>query len=281
MRLPDYIIIGAMKCGTSTLAAQLGAQHRVFMTTPKEPNFFSDDPVFAKGINWYHSLFDGAKHGDLKGEASTHYTKLHDLPDTLPRLRATFNHSPRLIYLIRDPLARAVSHYIHEWTMGVITTDLASALDTHPALVDYGRYGMQLAPWVETFGTEAIHVDTLEAMYADPAALMLRIGHFLGRSDLRWKEDTGPQNVSSERLQRRALDGLLINNPVATMLRRKLIPQALRDKIKAGRQMKKRPEIGPDHIARLKAIFAEDRTILHALLPGRSDLDVAYQAVLS
>ncbi|MEM8580249.1 MAG: sulfotransferase, partial [Pseudomonadota bacterium] len=43
MRRPDYIVIGAMKCGTSTLAAQLGAQTGLFMTDPKEPNYFSDD----------------------------------------------------------------------------------------------------------------------------------------------------------------------------------------------------------------------------------------------
>ena len=66
MPLPDFVIIGAMKCGTSTLAAQLGAQDGVFMTTPKEPNFFSDDAVFAQGLPWYESLFEAAaeKHPD-------------------------------------------------------------------------------------------------------------------------------------------------------------------------------------------------------------------------
>ena len=45
--LPDFLIVGAMKCGTSTLQAQLALQDGIFMTTPKEPNFFSDDAVFA------------------------------------------------------------------------------------------------------------------------------------------------------------------------------------------------------------------------------------------
>ena len=61
MSLPDYIIIGAMKCGTSTLAAQLGMQDGMFMTTPKEPNFFSDDPIFDNGMDWYRALFTDAK----------------------------------------------------------------------------------------------------------------------------------------------------------------------------------------------------------------------------
>ena len=87
MALPDYLIIGAMKCGTSTLAVQLGAQPGLFMTTPKEPNFFSDDVIYSRGAAWYQALFDDAKPGDIKGEASTHYTKLPTHPDTLSRLR--------------------------------------------------------------------------------------------------------------------------------------------------------------------------------------------------
>ncbi|MDO5706469.1 MAG: sulfotransferase domain-containing protein, partial [Paracoccus sp. (in: a-proteobacteria)] len=117
MAMPDFLIIGAMKCGTSTLAAQLGAQTGIFVTTPKEPNFFSDDAEWARGIDWYRALFDGAAPGDLKGEASTHYTKLPNHPHTLERLRPHVP-APRLIYLIRNPLDRLVSHYIHEWTMG-------------------------------------------------------------------------------------------------------------------------------------------------------------------
>ena len=96
---PDYVLIGAMKCGTSTLAAQLGAQPGIFMTEPKEPNFFSDDANFAKGTDWYASLFAGAAGEDLTGEASTHYTKRPELPETVTRLKA---HVPqaKLVYML-------------------------------------------------------------------------------------------------------------------------------------------------------------------------------------
>ena len=68
MALPDFLIIGAMKCGTSTLQAQLAAQPGIFMTTPKEPNFFSDDAIYANGLGWYEDLFAGAGPDDRKGE---------------------------------------------------------------------------------------------------------------------------------------------------------------------------------------------------------------------
>jgi hypothetical protein len=88
MSRPDFLIIGAMKSGTSTLAAQLSEQAGIFMTTPKEPNFFSDDDVYAQGLPWYAALFDAAEPGDIKGEASTHYTKRPTYPETLARAQA-------------------------------------------------------------------------------------------------------------------------------------------------------------------------------------------------
>ena len=51
-RRPEFLIIGAMKSGTTTLQVQLASQPGIFMTTPKEPNFFSDDDVFARGMAW-------------------------------------------------------------------------------------------------------------------------------------------------------------------------------------------------------------------------------------
>ena len=59
-RLPDFIVMGAMKCATSTLHEQLAAQPGFFMSKPKEPNFFSDDEIYARGLDWYRSLFAGS-----------------------------------------------------------------------------------------------------------------------------------------------------------------------------------------------------------------------------
>jgi hypothetical protein len=275
MALPDFVIIGAMKCGTTTLASQLGAQPGIFMSTPKEPNFFSDDEVYAQGVGWYRRLFDPAPAGTLRGEASTHYTKLPTYPETTTRLSETLE-EPKLIYLIRDPMARAVSHYIHEWTQGVISSDLETALDTHPEIISYGCYGMQIAPWVEIYGSDRILVSSMEAMQQDPQALMDRIGAFLGRDGFTWQADMGPENVSSERVRKMPMQRLLIDNPLATFLRRTLVPQGLRDRIKESRQMKTRPKLSPAAETRLARIFAEDRDRLMAMFPDQPDLALSY-----
>jgi hypothetical protein len=152
MALPDCLIIGAMKCGTSTLAAQLGAQDGMFMTTPKEPNFFSDDAVHARGLAWYERLFAEAAPGAVKGEASTHYTKLPTNPRTVARMRAVLA-LPRLVYMVRDPVDRAVSHYMHGWTEGQMGDDPVAAFENHPELVDYGLYARQLAPFIDAYAS--------------------------------------------------------------------------------------------------------------------------------
>ena len=213
MPLPDFIIIGAMKCGTSTLATQLGLQDGVFITTPKEPNFFSDDPVHARGLGWYSSLFDAAASGDLKGEASTHYTKLATHPDAAARMAAVLD-NPKLVYLIRDPVARLVSHYMHEWSMGMIRGPLDAALDDHPELVDYSLYARQIGPYVTHFGAERIHVISLETMQAAPQKTLEDVCAHLGYDGRPvWQADHGRENASAERVRRFPFHGLVFDNP--------------------------------------------------------------------
>ncbi len=274
--VPDFLIIGAMKCGTSTLQAQLAVQRSIFMTTPKEPNFFSDDDIFAQGQDWYGALFAGAAPGDLKGEASTHYTKLPTHPDTVARLSAAVP-APRLIYVIRDPVARAVSHYIHEWSEGRMGRDPVAAFDQHRELVDYGRYAMQLAPYIAAFGAAAILLTSLEQLRADPDGELARIGAHIGaQHPLIWDHNQQAQNVSAERVRRLPLHGLLVDNPVATALRRTLVPKSIRERIRKTRTHGERPELPTTLRAELEAVFLEDRALMADIFPDHPALDLCY-----
>ena len=279
MPLPDFVIIGAMKCGTSTLATQLGMQDGIFITTPKEPNFFSDDPIHAQGLEWYERLFDAAAPEDLKGEASTHYTKLATHPEAAARMATVLN-DPKLIYLLRDPVDRLVSHFMHEWSMGTMHGPLDAAIDRHPELVDYSLYARQLAPYVARFEADAIHVTSLETMQAAPQRTLEEICAFLGydRQPV-WQTDHGRENASSERIRRFPLHGLIFGNSVATALRRRLVPQGVRDRIKRTRQMRTRPELPIGRRRRLEALFAADLDQLRALFPDRPDLARSYPFV--
>ncbi|WP_254054571.1 sulfotransferase [Roseovarius sp. EL26] len=276
---PDFVIIGAMKCGTSTLATQLGQQDGIFMTDPKEPNFFSDNDQYARGREYYQELFTPALPNDIKGEASTHYTKLPTYPETVSRMIAALD-QPKLIYMVRNPIARAVSHYIHEWSTGVIQSDIETALENDAELVDYGCYGRQIMPFVTAFGAENIYLTSLEEVQADPQTALAGVCRFLGHeSAVKWHEEQAQMNRSAERIRKFPMHGLLFDNPVARAARRALVPQRLRDKIKQSRQMSDRPEMSEQSKVRLQGIFAKDREILAGIFPTHSALQLCYPFV--
>jgi Sulfotransferase family len=256
--LPDFVIIGAMKSATSSLQEQLARQPGIFMCTPKEPNFFSDAEQYAKGMSWYSGLFAEAPEGSLLGEASTHYAKLPTYPEVVQRLK---EHLPnaRFVYVMRHPVDRLVSHYIHEWSTGVYRCGFEEAIGKYPELVSYGCYAMQLEPYFEAFGRDAVLPVFFDRLLGEPQAELERICRFIGyRGQPVWMHDLKPDNVSSERIRRFPGYRLLVDSGPATWLRRNFIPQGLRDAVKMKLRMRKRPALGVDARARLEAEFNSD-----------------------
>lgn len=274
---PEFMIVGAMKSGTSTLAAQLGAQPGMFMTTPKEPNFFSDDAIWSKGTDWYYALFSDAAPGDIKGEASTHYTKRPRHPHTLQRMQSCLTVPPLIVYVIRNPIDRAISHFIHTWSEGEVERDIRKAFASLPDFVDFGLYGMQITPFIEAFGEDRVCLTSLEALKDTPQDELARIIHFLGYSGTpRWQTDRERENASSERARKLPLHGLLVDNPFATALRRTLVPKALRNKIRRAQTFGDRPTLPDDLRAQLQTVFLKDRETLSSLFPDHPALSACY-----
>ena len=257
-KLPDFIIIGAMKSATSTLHNQLSAQPGIFMSTPKEPNFFSDDEIYNQGLNWYTALFSDADTEQICGESSTHYTKLPDYPETIQRLKAAIP-MPKLIYVMRHPIDRLISHYMHQWSEGVISCDINQAIDRYPELVDYSCYGMQISAYFEAFGSKSVLPLFFEDLKANKNKSLNRVGEFIGLTEpLIWVDDLAQDNVSSQRIRRFYGYELLINSKPMAWLRKALIPQRVRDRVKQQLSMQRRPEISSVQLARITKIFDRD-----------------------
>ncbi len=128
---------------------------------------------------------------DLRGESSTHYTKLPTYPRTVERMVRDL---PRLklIYVMRHPIDRLVSQYVHEVTAGRIAVGLREALGRHPELIDYSRYSMQLQPFLEAYGFGAVLPVFFPRLVTHSQAELERIGRFLGHEGpLRWDDATG------------------------------------------------------------------------------------------
>ena len=265
-RLPDFIIIGAMKSATSTLQEQLVLQPGIFMSSPKEPNFFSDVDVFSNGLNWYTSLFENAKPGDLLGEASTHYTKLPTYPETIKRLKESLPEL-RLIYVMRHPIDRLISHYIHEWSMGVFHCDINEAVEKYPELMTYGLYSYQLADYFKAYGKENILPVFFDRLVSSPQEELERVCAFIGYHQKPiWHFDLAASNVSSQRIRRFPFYNLIVESNIATYLRRKLIPQSFRDKVKKNLTMQSRPQLNEINLLNLTNAFDDDVKKLGDLL---------------
>jgi len=260
------MIIGAMKCATSTLHTQLMKQPGIFMTDLKEPNFFSNDEEYAKGIDWYWSLFEGSAEFRWRGESSTHYTKLPTYPKTIERIQ---QHCPdvKFIYVIRHPIDRLVSQYIHEWSQRVISVEINQAITQHPELIDYSRYGMQLQPYFEAFGKDRILPIFFESLLQSPQQELERVCQFLGYPQQpEWHFIVGAQNASNERLITSQWRDLLVETPGLRELRQWLIPKSVRNWVRSFWTMKQRPELTPENIQALQEIFNQDLAILGSWL---------------
>jgi hypothetical protein len=261
-RLPNFIIIGAMKCATSTLHDQLAAQSGIFMSTPKEPNFFSDDAQWNKGIEWYGSLFENAKEQDICGESSTHYTKLPDYLKTLERMRRRLP-DVKLIYVMRHPLDRLISQYMHEWTERTITLPIEAAVKNYPRLVEYGLYSAQLKPYMDVYGTDKILPVFTERLMTCPEIELQRVCDFLGyEGQVNWEKNIQNRNISSDRLRKSEFRDALVNIPAVTWVRTKIVPQSIRDWIKSFWQIKQRPVLQSDIQTLLKSAFDKDLAVL-------------------
>lgn len=163
--LPDFLIIGAMKAGTTSLFDWLGLQPEVFVPKAKEPNFFGDDQVWSRGADWYASLFRDAAPGQHIGEASVSYTDPARSALTASRIARVLP-DVRLVFLARDPVVRARSHYRHEVLRGREKRTLSEALaSTDSPYVERSLYYRCLEPYLERFPRERICVVTFESLF--------------------------------------------------------------------------------------------------------------------
>ncbi|WP_330204097.1 sulfotransferase [Cyanobacterium sp. Dongsha4] len=258
---PDFLIIGAMKSATSTLHEQLALQSGIFMTDLKEPNFFSNDEIYQQGIAWYLSQFQDAQSKDICGESSTHYTKLPTYQHTIERISL---HVPdvKFIYVMRHPIDRLISQYIHEWTQRIISININQAIYEYPELIAYSQYSFQLQPYFDTFGRDRVLPVFFERLLKYPQTELERIGKFIGyQSEIKW-HDLSAVNVSTERMRKSEWRDFLVEAPILKQIRKSIIPQVVRDRIKSLWTMKEKPHLTPENIKHLQLIFDQDLKVL-------------------
>lgn len=185
MPLPDFVIAGAMRSGTTSLFRYLGAHPQIFMA-PKELGFFTDH--FAEGAEWYRRQFGPALEGQHLGEATADYLARNSAMQRI----AEFAPDVKLIASLRNPVDRAWSHYLLLRERGKETRSFTTAIDEELQTIAadgpeatgviytlHGLYDVHLERAFDLFPRRQIFVSVFEQMTADPAATYRMVCDFL------------------------------------------------------------------------------------------------------
>lgn len=181
-RLPDVVVIGGMKCGTTAMHHYLDTHPDIRMAPEKELNFFfGEEPGGTgnrwRGLQWYTARLTAEE--PVVGESSPGYTS-PDHPWVAARMAAAVP-DVRLIYLVRDPLQRALSQYAHHVRDGAERRPVAQALlDPDSQYVPRSRFHGRLVPFLEVFPPEQLLVLRQEDLWAHRAAVLRRTFSFVG-----------------------------------------------------------------------------------------------------
>ncbi len=170
------MLIGGMKCGSTTVHRQLGCHPEIAASRPKEPQYLAMPRAWRKGRGWYESCFryDAGRHRyALDGSAA--YSNTHRYPHVPGRMRE-LGGQVKVLYVLRDPIARMRSHILHD-----AATPWGGAPDGPRSrrYLDASDYAGHLDAYLAHFDRRDIHVLTLESLAADPRAALASACRFL------------------------------------------------------------------------------------------------------
>ena len=172
------LIIGAMKCGTTSVFSALKKHPQICGSIKKEPQFLSQDAEFAKGEGYYFDLFPwGENVHKIAIEASTDYTKPRRATRVVKNIQA-MELDCKFVYLVRDPVARIKSHYLMAIALGWPIKAIAEGIDR--GALESCRYHHNVQPYLEAFGRESLLVLRMEDVFAQPLQNMRLILNHCG-----------------------------------------------------------------------------------------------------
>lgn len=245
LMLPNFIIVGAPKAGTTSLYHYLTEHPQVFMSTPKEINFFSREEIEAQGLfyndfkaknlNEYEKLFASVTDEKAVGEASVSYLFYPGVPAKIKEILPDV----KIIILLRDPVERGFSHYLMDYKLGLVDIpyrEIIHKTNNHKnqnlyyqQYVELGFYYEQVKRYLDLFGHEKVKIYFQEDLRTDSKNTILDLYEFLGIDKSFMSNIEREHNVFSmpkNKLIRTLYAFYLLRSLLST-----LIPKALKDKI--------------------------------------------------
>lgn len=207
--LPNFIGIGAMRAGTSTLYKYCADHPEIGVSVIKETDFYISQKNWKRGLNWYRSLFP--KGMKCTGEFSPNYAKEMAFSGVPKRI---FESAPqtKFIFIVRDPVDRAISQYTHSYLMGLNPPALDDLVGSHEwdHLVDTSSYAKQLDCYYQFFDPSQILVLDFETLKFYPHLSLSRVAAFLDVADT-WNTSIQPVENAANSLAQTSKFALILN----------------------------------------------------------------------
>ncbi len=186
MPLPSFLIVGAVKCGTSTLRDYL-KQHEEIYIAPSALQFFNKEQNFRRGMKWYERQFRARPHHRAIGEKTPTYCFDKQAPERIAQNLP----GVKLIWILRDPVKRAYSNYWHKMRRGgeciefeaVVEECLKQERAGEPVrsnILERGRYAEQIKRYLEFFPREDMKFLLFEEFFSKPTRSLPGVFEFLG-----------------------------------------------------------------------------------------------------
>ncbi|MFZ5619809.1 MAG: sulfotransferase family protein [Pseudomonadota bacterium] len=239
---PNFLGIGASKCGTSSLYAYMRQHPDIFLSHVKETHFFTYDEIYSLGpAAFANEYYRGASGHRAIGDITPTYFVQPDI--VIPRIKAVYGAKlPKLLLILRNPVDRAWSHYLHKVRSGEESESFESALLleqerlTSDPLGWWGYqteslYAVFLAKWLDAFPREQFLFLLTEELSSDPAAVLRRVFAFLGVDAECAIRDYGRKNIAGSVRSQAVLSLLAKPSPLKSLVKR-LLPLAHRQKLK-------------------------------------------------
>lgn len=234
------LIIGAAKCGTTSLFNYLSEHPEISACCYKEPHFFSKKDNFAKGYTYYQSLFNwNTSTHKVALEATPGYTRvtnnnLSNAAENIAQFISTTNTNFKFIYIVRDPIERIESHYTHleAWRQEPDKQPLKVGLDKE--IIDVSKYAMQIEEYYKRFDSSDILIINFQDFKNDSREVLKKVCLFL-EIDENYNFQ-GAQIVHNSNKQRTKIDLPLIyqlkSNKTIKYIANQILPNSTKQKLR-------------------------------------------------
>ena len=174
--IPNFLLVGATKAATTWLYQRLNEHPEVYVPSLKEVNYFSRR--YDRGELWYLSFFEDVKSEKAVGELSPSYFTCSEAPDRIYAL----NPEMRLIFMLRNPIQRAYSHYCMELRYNTVSEDIEREFALESIIVQESLYYQQISKYFKLFPQKNLKFIIYEDIQTNPKQVLIDLYSFLGVS---------------------------------------------------------------------------------------------------